>query len=492
MKPFPLLFAALLFIGFLACRKESEELTTSPTKGLRFSADTVFFDTVFTTQKTVTFRVRVYNENNKAVNIKSVYVANANGKTPFSFHINGRFGPRHVSDVLLEGKDSAYVLVSATLDARNQDLPFLVEDSIIFETQGYSRPQRIVLTAYGQDAIYYRNTTLECNTTWKKDRPIIFIDTVSVKKGCTLTVEAGARVFGYNGAALLVRGTLLVQGTPTDSVVFQGTRLESYYEDVPGQWFGIWMFDGSLNNRIEHTLIRNAYRALQVGEAGKINDVKSSLVIRNSRIQNVVDYGILGLQAGIILAINNQFADCGEAGFAGFQGGSYELFHNTFGESGNNPFQRESPMVAFTNHFPPNNDWQFGAPLYAKLVNNLITGGEDDELIFVDRTQSQAKIDTLLYGNLIKAKNYNHFNNNLFSQENQKIANGSRFKAPLKYILAPDSATFGQAFEKGVLIDTLTSAFTDPEGLRDVLRRDIRNKARPAGATRPDVGAWQK
>lgn len=487
-----ILLTLLLFCSLLACRKESELLTTSPSSGLRFSADTVYFDTVFTTRKTVTLRVRVYNENDNAVNISSVYIANADGKTPFSFYINGRFGPVQVADVALEGKDSAYVLISATLDARNQDLPFLVEDSLMFQIQGRNMPQRIRLTAYGQDAVYYRGEKLACNTTWKKNRPVIIMDTVSVPPGCTLTVEAGARVHGYNGAALLVRGTLLVEGSPTDSVIFQGTRMERYYQNVPGQWFGIWFFDGSQGNRIENALIKNAYRALQVGEVGKVNDEKASLFLLNSRIQNVVDYGLLGLQAASVIAVNNQFADFGEAAFAGYQGGRYELWHNTFGESGNNPFQRESPMVAFTNHFPPNNNWQFGAGLYAKLVNNIVAGGEDDELIFVDRVNNpQAPLDTFLFGNIIKAKDFNHFIPTPRSKENLKMATGARFKSPFLYNLSPDSATFMQANRAGLAFDTMTSRLLFPiSGIRDLLKTDIRGKARILGE-RPDAGAWQ-
>lgn len=486
---------ASMLLGFWlfqsSCKREGELLDNSPGEGLRFSEDTLYFDTVFTTQKTATYRLKVFNPNAKSVRINSVFLNGVNGKFPFSFYINGRFGPTKVENVDLLGKDSAYVLVSATVDAKNDNFPFLVLDSLSFLVQGRPNPQKVHIVAYGQDATYYRNQELNCSIVWTKERPIIIMDTVSVPKGCTLTVEAGSRIYGFNSAALLVRGTLLVKGTKTDSVTFQGWRRESYYSRVPGQWFGIWFFDGSQNNQIAFTLIKNAYRALQVGEVGKINDTKATLLIRNSRIQNVVDYGLLALQSGVI-SLNNQFADCGEVGFAGYQGGAYELWHTTFGESGNNPFRRETPMVAFTDHFPPNENWSFGAPFYAKLVNNIITGGNVNELNFVSRTGGQVAFDTLLYGNQIKSKDFDFFKSSGRFKLNQRIGSNARFVAQLNYNFRPDSATFSQAWQAGVSLDTVRSLFVPTGVLQDFLKEDIAGKIRPIFPnTKPDAGAYQ-
>jgi len=484
----------LLILGavfFFSCRKEEEILDSNPSETIRFSEDTVYFDTVFTTQKTATLRVRVYNPNPKTIRIKSVSLSGVEGKFPFSFYINGRFGPTRVDQIDLLGKDSAYVLISATIDAKNDNFPFVVRDSLSFEIEGRSQPKRLQILAYGQDAIYFRDQKLDCGQVWTKERPIIIMDTISVPKGCTLTVEAGTRVYGYNSAALLVRGTLLVKGTKTDSVTFQGWRREPYYSRVPGQWFGIWFFDGSLNNQISYALIKNAYRSLQVGEVGKINDVKSNLLINNCRIQNVVDYGILALQSGV-LAINNQFADCGEVGFAGYQGGFYELWHNTFGESGNNPFRRETPMVAFTDHFPPNENWAFGAPFSAKLVNNIITGGNVNELNFVSRTGGQVRFDTLLYGNIIKSKDFDFFKTSNRSKMNQQITSNARFKAQLNYNFRPDSLTFSQAFGAGISLDTVRSQLL-PGAILDFLKEDLVGNQRSVLPNfKPDAGAYQK
>lgn len=486
-----LISSILLGIWFSqsSCKREDELLDKNPVSALRFSEDTLYFDTVFTTQKTATYRLKVYNPNPKSVRIDAVFLNGVNGKFPFSFHINGRFGPSRVENVELLGKDSAYVLVSATIDAKNDNLPFLVLDSLTFLVNGRPNPQKVHLVAYGQDAVYYRNQNLDCNMIWTKERPIIIMDTVTVAQGCTLTVEPGTRVYGFNSAALLVRGTLLILGTPEDTITFQGWRRESYYSRVPGQWFGIWFFNTSSGNQIQYALIKNAYRAIQVGEVGKIDAQRPNLLIFNSRIQNVVDYGILGLQS-VIFASGNQIADCGEIAFAGYQGGFYEFMHNTIGESGNNPFRRETPLVAITDHFPPNENWNFGAPLYSKLVNNIINGGESNELNLVARTG--APFETYIFGNLIKSKDYDYFQENSTQKMNLKIITTGRFQDALKYNFRPDTTVFSMPLANGIGLDTLRSRILPKTELNFVLKTDIANKPRPISTTiKPDIGCYQ-
>ena len=43
-----------------------------------------------------------------------------------------------------------------------------------------------------------------------------------------------------------------------NEVIFEGDRLEPIFEDVPGQWGTIWLFDGSVNNEINYTTIKNS------------------------------------------------------------------------------------------------------------------------------------------------------------------------------------------------------------------------------------------
>ena len=481
----------ILAIGAFSCKLESETIDPSPGNGLVFSADTFWFDTIFTDIKTPTLRVRIYNPNDKAVNIKSVFVNGVNGQFPYSFYINGRFGPTKVNDVKIEGKDSAYVLVSAKINPRDIATPFVVKDSLVFEIEGRTERQNVKIMAFGQDGFYLKNTSVECNTVWTKNRPYIIFDTVSVAPGCILTIEKGTKVYGYNSAFFIVRGTLIVKGTNAEPVVFEGVRRENYYADVPGQWGGILIMNTG-NAEINHLIQKNSFRGIQVGEVGFSNNSVARMLLKNSFIQNMVDYGILGINAGI-LSINNQIADCGESGFAGLQGGSYELWHNTFGLSGNNPFQRDGKyQVVFSDNLPDSRSGNlFGSKLRVKAVNNLINGTGEDEIAFGERRVLDESFDTLFFNNILKSKQPQYFINGIANKGNQKIPSNFRFLSPFKYLFAPDTADLGSVFGTGMSLDTVTSRLVEQSEIRTILKTDINDEPRPFGpGLKPDVGAY--
>lgn len=493
------LFVLLLVTGlvFYGCRPETETLDTSPSKELTFSADTIFFDTVFTELKTVTLRLKVYNRNDKAVNIKSVYVNGVNGKYPFSFYINGRFGPNRVNNVVLQGKDSAYVLMTAFIDSKDQNNPFIIQDSLMFDVEGRSTQRNVKILAYGQDVKYLRNQYVNCDTLWTNERPIVLLDTVSVKRGCTLTLEKGTKVYGYNAAFLIVRGTLNCKGTLTEPVVFQGTRLENYYADVPGQWGGILVMDGAIAF-IDNTIVKNAFRGIQVGEVGPQPPgipESAALRITNSYVQNIVDYGILGVK-GVVTAVNNQIADCGESGFAGLQGGNYELWHNTFGLSGNNNFKRDGKyQLAFADHLPDARTQKlYGGKLRVKMVNNLVWGSEQDEIAFGKKEVAEFDYDTLFFYNFIRSRQPSFFSQGKANKGNQVFPANFRFLNTFKYDLAPDTLGSANLFGSGIPLDTARSflpGFVSNVELRKILAKDILGKPRPIQpGVKPDPGAY--
>jgi hypothetical protein len=489
-------FWAISIALFTSCNLEQEQLDLNPGKGLAFSADTLFFDTVFTELKTITLRLRVYNPNEKAVRIRSVYVNGLNGQQPFSFSIKGRTGPQRVENVELEGLDSAYVLMSARLDGRNQNNPFILKDSLVFEVEGRSQKQDVKILAYGQDALYLRNRSIQCDTTWTEGRPIILLDTVSVKPGCVLTINPGTRVYGYNFAFMIVRGELKIEGSREKPVLFQGTRLEPWYGDVPGQWGGILIMDGA-RAEVKHLRLKNAFRGIQVGEVGAKSDnvPNAGLLIQNSYIHNIVDFGILGLKSRVA-AVNNQFADCGEGGFAGYQGGIYQLWHNTFGYSGNNPFRRDGKFqLSFSDNFPDTRTQElFVGLLRVKVINNLIAGTEDDEIAFGERKYPGVDFDTIFHHNQLKSKQAVFFGNTNRNKGNRRLPAGFRFLNPFDYDLSADTLGSQEIFGTGIPLHDAVSNFqeilSDAE-LRSILATDLLGFPRPvAEGQAPDAGAY--
>ena len=171
----------------------------------------------------------------------------------YSLIINGR-ELNSLTDEVLFGKDSLQVLVSLFIDPQDQNLPYLVKDSVVFDWNGNSG--HVKLVAYGQDAVFINKETL-CDITWTAERPYVLMDTVAVGAGCTLTIEPGAQIFLDNSAGLFVLGTLKANGSADEHITIKNTRFDSRYQQAPGQWDAIYFLEGSHSNELTYTDISN-------------------------------------------------------------------------------------------------------------------------------------------------------------------------------------------------------------------------------------------
>jgi hypothetical protein len=80
------------------------------------------------------------------------------------------------------------------------------------------------------------------------DNPHVVVQTLQVPVGITLTVEPGAELYFVAGTSLIVKGRLLAQGTPTQTILF--TR-----RDAGSYWGAIAILDSRVDNRITHAVI---------------------------------------------------------------------------------------------------------------------------------------------------------------------------------------------------------------------------------------------
>lgn len=236
---------------FASCEKEN--INSSNDALLRFSTDTVAFDTIFTSIGSPTRNVRVVNPTNSTLVISSIKLAGGN-KSGFRLNVNGEVA-NDVYDVEIPPNDSIFVFVEVTLGENGGNIPMVAEDSIVFSVNGIM--QDVNLIAWGQD--FKRiNSKVIGTTTWTNEKPYLVYNYAYVDSGAVLTIEPGTIIYFHDGAGFYVKGSLDVQGTNDEPVVFQGDRLESMYGDLPDQWSGIILFSGSHNNRFEHAVIKNA------------------------------------------------------------------------------------------------------------------------------------------------------------------------------------------------------------------------------------------
>ena len=86
------------------------------------------------------------------------------------------------------------------------------------------------------------------------------------------------------------KGSLQVNGFLDNEVVFQGDRLEPLYDNVPGQYYGIY-FNQAQPSIIDYAIIKNGTSGIHVySEEDNIGDY--AVTVKNSKIFNHSSYGI--------------------------------------------------------------------------------------------------------------------------------------------------------------------------------------------------------
>lgn len=425
-----LVFVVLAGGLFLSsCRKDV--LDVSPSSKLGFSTDTVYFDTVFVTMGSVTQRFRVYNSSEDKIKVSNIRLAGGSA-SPFRLNIDGE-ATINAHDVEIDGKDSIFIFVEVTIDPNNDQNPFVVMDSVLFETNG--NLQNVKLMAYGRNADFFRPTVFPkngfpaysvvgCDTTWTNNRPKVIIGYLAVDSACSLTIEAGTQVYLYNNSGIWVykQGRLVVNGTLQDSVVFQGVRKEDSYKNTPGQWDRIWINQGSTGNVINYAVIKNGNIGIQAEDVISFGEgLPSLLTLSNTRIKNMKAFGLYGVHYSIN-AWNNVISNCGSYALALINGGTYRFRHNTvanyWGES------VRSETAVFLSNYQVIQNVTYVANMDFRFTNGIVYGNlQGDNELDVD-SQPGATFNWKFENTCLKIDNENidpgdanHFSNMVLNED---------------------------------------------------------------------------
>ena len=109
-RPFTVLITVvILMLGVFASGCGKVQFSDDPSLQLEFSADTILFDTVFTTIGSVTLPLKVYNRNTEALRIDEIELAGGSD-SPFRVNIDGEVGPS-VSDWPILAEDSLWIFL---------------------------------------------------------------------------------------------------------------------------------------------------------------------------------------------------------------------------------------------------------------------------------------------------------------------------------------------------------------------------------------------
>jgi len=364
-----------------ACKKEG--LTTSSEDSISFSTDTLYFDTVFSTVGSSTRKFSIYNTHNAPIKIKSLKLARGSNSL-FRLNVNGVPGTEF-EDLEIRAKDSMWVFADVTVDPQNTNIPFVVKDSIECSTNG--NLQDVKLVAFGQNAVFHKPKAgdnsfyVDCDAIWTSDTPHVVYGIAVIDSACSLTIEKGTKVYFHNNGAIvaLSNASLKVEGTKEEPVTFEGDRLEPEFENIAGQWQGIYLFPLSVDNEVDWAIIKNARLGIQADTSNAAVSSNPTLTIRNSIIQNISSIGISGRGAWIE-GTNCIFANCGNYCGAFSLGGKYDFKHCTFANYAPQGF--DGAALVLNNWFEDNNRNIIPRDLeQANFTNSIIYGTQTNEVV---------------------------------------------------------------------------------------------------------------
>lgn len=352
---------------------------------LNFSQDTVIFDTVFTTIGSVTKKLKIYNNSNKTLIISQIELMGG-ANSPFRINVDGSPGTQF-AELEIEGKDSLFVFVEVTLDPNNGTNPMVIEDRIRFNSNGTN--QFIELVAWGQDAYfhysYFDQNILDLNEgTWPNDKPHVIYNAAFVDSAKTLNIQAGTTIHLHKDAILYVyKGALNINGTFGNEVTLQGDRLESFYDNESGQYYGIY-FNKAQPSTIDYAIIKNGIAGVHLYSEDPSNS-SYTLQISNSIIRNNSSYGLFIFQGSKVKAENSIFAKNGIHSLAVIGGGDFNF--NNCHLIGYGSGENVSSAVGVSN-------WYSNSLLGQTEVSSISEGTITNSLIYGD-TDNEVAVDTI-------------------------------------------------------------------------------------------------
>lgn len=386
---------SLIALAIFACEVETE-FTTGEAVELRFSTDTLTFDTVFTARGSATRIMKVYNDSPNPVKIDEVYVEGMTGVN-YTFNIDGFQGPV-AQDVVIWGNDSIFVFVEVEVDPTEPEntSPFVANDLLQFRAG--TRVQGVVLTAFGQNANYlfdfargnfFRFTCNNGLATLPNDLPVVIYGSLIIDS-CQLQVMAGTEIYFHGGvqrnedlvggSGFFNDGFLLTQesgsvqflGTRDEPIILRTDRLEAEFDEAPAKYRGLILGAGSRGNILRHTTLTNAI-------VGITCDSLAEVLIDNSVIAYTGGPAVTAYQSDVTIQNSLLHSNFGDA-IQFVKGGSLRMVHTTIANYG-----VDASSLVLTN-FVCDADGEncLAEPMIADIDNCIIAGSRPSELVFFD------------------------------------------------------------------------------------------------------------
>ncbi|TQD39313.1 hypothetical protein [Haloflavibacter putidus] len=499
-----LLLCSIVF--WSSCRNDFE--TDRSSGKLVFSKDTVYLDTVFSGIGSSTYNLTVHNKSKNDIHIPSIRLGEGENSY-YRLNVDGLPG-KTFENIEILAEDSIFVFVETTAnidDFATTQTQFLYTDAIEFDTG--ANQQNVELVTLIQDAhflypekfadgsteelIFENGETQDTLSGFYLDdselnftnqKPYVIYGLAAVPSNKTLQIDAGARIHFHNESGIIVanNGSLQVNGLPSNDpetleneVIFEGNRLEPSFSERPGQWFGLWLTQGSTNNSFNHTTIKNA----QVGILMESNDGTNNptLTLKNTQIYNSANFGLLA-RTGHIVGENLVINNAGQAALNLSLGGKYSFNNSTFVNYWNNSY-RNFPAVLVENRLETAEIEFVSDLIQADFKNCIIYGNENLELGLNPTAEEGIAFNYKFENCLIKYKTYT----NDFTENDPPFSNETFFENVLL-----NEAPFFLDPNQNLLQISNESAANGLANPATATQKDILGNLR---SSNPDAGAYE-
>jgi hypothetical protein len=456
-------FAFCLFLT--SCKKDS--FITSEFAQVNITADTLKYDTVFTTAGSITKSFKIINNNNQKLRLNTVKLMGG-ATSAYKMNVNG-LATTEVTYLDIEANDSIYVFVSVTVNPNAANLPFIVSDSVLINYNGNNR--YVQLQAYGQNANFLRNRVLTGNVVWTNNLPYVILGSIRIDTTASLTIQAGCKIYAHATAPFIVDGTLIINGTKSNPVTFTGDRLDEDYKDLPASWPGIYFRGSSKNNILTYAVVKNANQAI-VTEKPSIN-ANPKVILHQCIVDNAFDAGILCVNSSL-QADNSLISNCG-SNISLTYGGIYNFTHCTVAAYSTNFLNHKNPALN-VNNFTQQAGTTLTADLNAVFRNNIFWGDGG----IIDNEISVNKQGANLFTVLFEKNLYRMLADPANSTLNGNLKNAD----PLFDSINVTKNVFDFRVTKNALAPGINA------GIATGFIKDLDDKNRNAGL--PDLGCYEK
>lgn len=461
---FPIGFCFIFFMS--SCNKEN--FITSSDASLFVSSDSIKFDTVFTSIGSITKSLKIINQNNQKLLLSEIKLMGGL-QSAFRINING-IAISQLNNIEIDANDSLYIFVAITINPTQQNLPFILSDSIKINYNGNEK--FVQLQAYGQNAHFLTNENITGNVSWQNELPYVLLGSLHIDETAVLTIEPGTKIFVHANAPILVDGTLITQGVKNNEVVFTGDRLDIDYRDLPASWPGIIFRTSSKNNELNFTIIKNAFQSIVAIDPSVNAFPKVS--IHQCIINNAYDAGIYSNHSDLLVE-NSLISNCG-TGIRIINGGKYQFVNCTAAGYSNDFMSHNKPTLNVSNYIYQNGN-PIASDLSAQFTNCIFwgEGGTNTDEIFVDKlgnTLFDVTFDHSLYKVDLDPSNVNFIS----SIKNQDPIFDSVDVQNNFYDFRINNNPLAPGFD---------------QGMNTIYLNDLDNQPRIAGMT-SDIGCYEK